>query len=89
MSYLHLADGWRLADDGELQWMLQRHYPKAKNARDRWRSVAFCGTREGLLDVALPHNGVQPTDAACAALKRLPRRFEPGALDTLAVPEAA
>ena len=55
MAHLHLADGWRLAEDGELQWILQRENPKAKEDRNRWRPVAFCGTREGLLEVALPH----------------------------------
>ena len=85
MAHLHLCEGWRLSEDGQLQWILQRHYPEAKNARDRWRSVAYCGTREGLLEVALPHNGVQPTDAACASLKRLPRRYELNALD-VAIP---
>ena len=86
---LHLCDGWRLNEDGQLQWILQRERPKAKTERDRWRSMAFCGTREGLIKVALPRHKVKPTNAACAALKSLPAHYEPGALGALAVKAAA
>jgi len=86
---LRLCDGWRLAEDGELQWMLQRENPKAKDTRNRWRPVAFCGTREGLLQVALPHHRARPTDAACCVLKRLPAHYRPGALAAMAMPAAA
>ena len=44
MTYLHLVDGWRLSEDGRLQWILQRKRGK------RWRDRAWCGTRQGLLD---------------------------------------
>ncbi len=79
-----ICDGWRLSEDGALQWILQREKPKAKDERHRWASVAFCGTREGLLEVALPHHRVIPTDAASHALQRLPEAYEPGALDRAA-----
>ena len=72
MAHLHLCEGWRLSEDGDRQWILQREHPRAKVERDRWRSVAFCGTREGLIDVALPHHRVRPTAAAHASLKSLP-----------------
>ena len=80
---------WRLSEDGEVQWILQRHNPKAKHERHRWVSVAFCGTREGLMEVALPHHKVNTSDAACRALKLLPAYYEPGALDALALDRAA
>ena len=40
-----INDRWRLSDDGECQWILQRANPKAKHDRNRWQSVAYCGTR--------------------------------------------
>ncbi len=89
MATLHLRNGWRLNEDGDRQWILQRERPKAKTERDRWRSLAFCGTRQGLIEVALPRHKVKPTDAACAALKSLPAYYQPGALDALVVREAA
>ncbi len=79
-----INERWRLSEDGELQWILQREEPKAKSERHRWMSVAFCGTREGLSVVALPHHKVNPTDAACRALERLPKTYEPGALERVA-----
>ncbi len=84
-AVLQITEGWRLAEDGELQWILQRENPKAKHDRNRWQSVAYCGTREGLLEVALPHHGVTPSDAAALSLKSLPECYEPGALERLAV----
>ena len=84
-AVLQINDRWRLGEDGELQWILQRENPKAKHERHRWVSVAFCGTREGLLEVALPHHRIIPTDAACRALQRLPETYRPGALAALAV----
>ena len=50
-----INDRWRLTEDGDVQWILQRANLKAKHDRNRWQSVAYCGTREGLLEVALPH----------------------------------
>ena len=47
------------------------------------------GTRESLIEVALPHRKFQPTEAACWLLKSLPASYEPGALDALLVREAA
>lgn len=55
MAQLDLCPGWRLSEDGQSQWILERRRPNVKNERDRWRAVAFCGTCEGLIDVALPH----------------------------------
>ncbi len=79
----------RRSRDGDRQWILQRERPKAKAERDRWRSMAFCGTREGLIDVALPHHRVRPTDAAHASLKSLTPHYQPGALDAMTAREAA
>ncbi len=75
-----INDGWRLTEDGSMQWILQRANPKAKDVRSKWASVAFCGTLQSLLEVALPHRGVDPTDAACIVLRRLPAMYKPGAL---------
>lgn len=52
-------------------------------------SESFWETREGLLDVALPHNRVRPTEAASRLLKSFPPHYEPGALGALVVREAA
>ena len=89
MANLHLCPGWRLAEDGALQWILQRENPKAKEERHRWGALSFCGTRAGLIEVALPHRKVKPTEAACRLLKSLPEHYEPGALARLAMPMAA
>ncbi len=78
-----INDRWRLTEDGECQWILQRANPKAKDDRNRWQSVAYCGTREGLLEVALPHHGVTLIDAAALSLKSLPEYYEPGTLERL------
>ena len=75
---------WRLSEDGSMQWILQRHRPKAKDERSKWASVAFCGTSQGLLEVALPHRGVIPSDAASYVLQRLPATYQPGALARVA-----
>ena len=50
--------------------------PNVKDERDRWRAVAFCGMREGLLKVALPHHGVPASDAAVDSLKSFPPHYE-------------
>ena len=47
MAHPHSSEGWRLGEDGVLQWTLQRERPKAKDEADRWEAVSFCGTREG------------------------------------------
>ncbi len=79
-----INDGWRLTEDGRLQWNLQRENPKAKSKQHRWVSVAFCGSREGLLDVALTHHRIIPTDTAYRVLQRLPETYQPGALERVA-----
>ncbi len=89
MATLHLCDGWRLNEDDDRQWILQRENPKAKDDRGRWQAVAFCGTFEGLIGVALSHRKVKPTEAASMLLKSLPAHYEPGALGALVVREAA
>ena len=61
---------WRLSEDSDVQWILQRANLKAKHDRNRWQSVAYCGTREGLLEVALSHHGVILSDAAALSLNR-------------------
>ena len=80
-----INDRWRLTEDGDVQWILQRENPKAKDDRHRWSSVAFCGTRGGLLTVGLPHNGVSLSDAASRVLNSLPEHYEPGALERISV----
>ena len=89
MAHLDLCPGWRLSEDGQLQWILQRENPKATHERHRWVSVSFCGTREGLIDVALPHRKVKPTEAACRLLESLPAHYESGALARLTMLMAA
>ena len=76
-----LNERWQLTEDGQLQWILQRKRLKVKHERSAWASKAFCTLSEGILDVALPHHGIIPTDAACNVLGRLPARDEPGALE--------
>ena len=76
---------WRLSEDSDVQWILQRANLKAKHDRNRWQSVAYCGTREGLLEVALSHHGVILSDAAALSLKSLPVLYEPGALERIAI----
>ena len=80
VAAIELAPGWRLFEDGELQWLLQREQPSVADERNRWRTVAYCGTKEGLLEVALPHHSCQPTDDALLRLKSLPEHYLPGAL---------
>ncbi len=45
-AVFQINDRWRLTEDGDVQWILQRESPKAKHDRNRWQSVAYCGTRE-------------------------------------------
>ena len=52
MATLHLADGWRLGEDGQLQWIVE------KWTGQKWRPKAYCGTKAGLLEVALPRHRV-------------------------------
>ncbi len=89
MAHLHLAEGWRLGEDDLCQWISQRENAKARDERHRWKAVSFCGTREGLIEVALPHRAVNPTEAACYLLERLPRHYQPDALGALVVRKAA
>ncbi len=84
-----INDRWRLSEDGDVQWILQRANPKAKDDRHRWSSVAFCGTRAGLLNVALPHYGIISSDAASRVLESLPEHYEPGKLDASVLDRAA
>ena len=74
-----INDRWRLSEDGEVQWILQ--YREGK----RWKNKAFCGTRDGLMDVALPHNKVAIVGGVLAALGRLPEHYKPGGLEQLYV----
>ncbi len=82
-AIFQINDRWRLSEDGELQWILQQRRGKG------WRSVAYCGTKAGLLEVALPHNRVAASRPVLAALNHLPESYEPGALDALVMDEAA
>ncbi len=76
-AIFQITDRWRLTEDGELQWILQ--YREGK----RWKNKAFCGTRDGLMEVALPHNRVAIVGGVLTALSRLPEYYEPGALERL------
>ncbi len=51
--------------------------------------LAFCGTRGGLLNVALPHYGIIPSDAASRVLEFLPEHYETDKLDTSVMDRAA
>ncbi len=82
-AVFQINDRWRLSEDHELQWILQQRRGKG------WRSVAYCGTKVGLLEVALPHNRVAASRPVLAALSRLPEHYEPGALNALALDRAA
>ncbi len=77
---IQIDEHWRISEDGDVQWILQRERPKAKDDRSKWASLAFCGTLQGLLEVALPHRGVEPTDAASIVLQRVPALYKPSAL---------
>ncbi len=78
-AVIHLAERWRLTEDGDAQWLLQ------KRIGERWRDKAWCGTREGLLIVALPHNRVAAAAAVLARLRGLPNSYTPEALEQLLV----
>ena len=82
-AIFQINDRWRLSEDGELQWILQQRRGKG------WRSVAYCGTKAGLLEVALPHNRVAASRRVLAALGRFPESYEVGALDIQVLEEAA
>ena len=82
-AIFQINDRWRLSEDGELQWILE--YRKGKD----WRAKAYCGTKVGLLEVAIPHNKVAAPRPVLVALSRLPEHYEPGALDALALDRAA
>jgi len=82
-----INDRWRIAEDGECQWILQVY------SGGRYRDKAWCGTKAGLLEVALPHNGIAAPGPVLAALEALPEHYRPGALEAalerLALPQAA
>ena len=78
LATLQINDRWRLSEDGELQWILEKLSGKT------WRAKAYCGTRDGLIGVALPHNRIAAPNTVLAALNRLPDSYEPGALERLA-----
>ena len=78
-----INDRWRVNEDGELQWIIQQR------RGDQWHSKAYCGSKAGLLEVALPRHRVLADGRLLAALWRLPEFYEPGALDALALDRAA
>ncbi len=82
-AIFQINDRWRLTEDGELQWILQTLQGT------RWRDRAWCGTRDGLIGVALPHHKVAVPAGVLAALERFPEFYEPGAQDALVMDEAA
>ena len=67
-----IDDRWRVSEDDEIQWVLQ------KLEGGRWRNIAWCGTRDGLLDVALPHNNIAAPAGVLDALSGLPDTYQPG-----------
>ena len=74
-----ITDRWRLSDDGEAQWVLEKYTGKS------WRGKAWCGTKAGLLEVALPKYNVAAPNTVLATLSRLPNSYEPGALERVAI----
>ncbi len=75
-----ITDRWRLSEDGELQWILEKFTGKT------WRGKAWCGTKAGLLEAgALPRNKISVPNTVLAALNRLPDSYEPGALEQVAI----
>lgn len=75
---LLLAEGWRPAEDGELQWIVQRRQGQ------QWHAKAYCGSKAGLIEVAIPHHRIAAPATVLAALRRLPESYEPRALAKLA-----
>ena len=75
---IDIDDRWRLSEDGTLQWILQYRAGKT------WQNMSFCGTRDGLLGVAMPHRRITVPKCLLEALRGLPNRYEPGALDAVA-----
>ena len=82
-AVFQINDRWRLSEDDELQWILQQ-----RRGKD-WRSVAYCGSKVGLLEVALLHNRVAASRPVLAALERFPESYEVGALNVQVLDEAA
>ncbi len=78
-----INDRWRLTEDGALQWILE------KRKGERWYAKAYCGTRAGLLEVALLHHGVAAPAPVLVALDRLPEHYEPGKLEASVLDRAA
>ena len=74
-----ITDRWRLSEDGDVQWILQQR------RGEQWHSRAYCGTKTGLSEVALPHNKVAAPMAVLMALSQLPDSYEPGALEQVAI----
>ena len=70
-------DRWRLTEDGELLWNLECRAGK------RWLSKARCGTKAGLIEVALPHHRVAIQNDTLALLELLPDFYEVGALERI------
>ena len=62
LGYLDLCEGWRLSEDGELQWIVEQW------RKPKWRPKAYCGTKAGLLEVALPHHRIAAPDHVIVAL---------------------
>ena len=73
-----ITDRWRLSEDGDVQWILEKLSGKT------WRAKAWCGTKDGLIGVALPHNRIAAPNTVLDALSHLPESYEPGALGRLA-----
>ena len=45
MTILHLRNGWRLCEDGELQWIVEQW------RKPKWGPKVYCGTKAGLMEV--------------------------------------
>ena len=45
---VNINDRWRITEDGQSQWILQWR------EGERWRHMAFCGTKDGLIGIAYP-----------------------------------
>ena len=80
MLIIQLNERWRVADDGELQWMLQRKANKGRaqradgSLRSPYRTRSFCETRAALLRCIREYCG-QVDGAALRTVEGLPERY--------------
>ena len=75
---VYLAPDWRVVEDG-VQWIVQR---REQGPRQRWLSVKFCTSREGLIRRCGPGrgnvDGRQTGFPGWELLRGFPERYECG-----------